>query len=159
MNPKLVRSIVGVALSALTTVASAETGKVEVLWLGQAAVKITSPGGKVIVTDPWLRMNPLTPPEYKKLESFGKLDVLLVTHGHGDPIADALALAQMYNVPVRGPGDLLSTVMTLGVLAGQPAAAHEPGRHGGAGAGHQGDRGARRTLVDIRVAQPGQRQG
>jgi L-ascorbate metabolism protein UlaG (beta-lactamase superfamily) len=95
---------------------AAAASKVEVMWLGQAAFKITSPGGKVIVTDPWLRMNPLTPAEYKKLETFGKIDVLLVTHGHGDHIADAPALAQMYNVPVRGPGDLLSTVMTLGVL-------------------------------------------
>jgi len=89
---------------------------VEVVWLGQSAFKITSPGGKVIVTDPWLKLNPLTPPSFKQLENFGKLDVLLVTHGHFDHIADAPALAQMYNVPLRGPGDLLNTVMTLGVL-------------------------------------------
>jgi L-ascorbate metabolism protein UlaG (beta-lactamase superfamily) len=89
---------------------------VEVVWLGQAAFKITSPGGKVIVTDPWLKTNPLTPPAYKQLEHFGKVDVLLVTHGHFDHIADAPALAQMYSVPLRGPGDLLNTVMTLGVL-------------------------------------------
>lgn len=95
---------------------AAAAPQVEVTWLGQAAFKIVTPGGKVIVTDPWLRMNPLTPAEYRKLESFGKIDVLLVTHGHGDHIADAPALAQMYNVPVRGPGDLLNTVMTLGVL-------------------------------------------
>ena len=91
-------------------------GKVEVMWLGQAAFKITSPGGKVIVTDPWLRTNPLTPPEYKKLESFGKIDVLLVSHGHFDHIADAPALAEMYQVPVRMPGDLANTAMTLAVL-------------------------------------------
>jgi len=95
---------------------AAAAGKVELLWLGQAAFKITSPGGKVIVTDPWLRTNPLTPPDYKKLETFGKVDVLLVSHGHFDHIADAPALAQLYNVPLRGPGDLLNTVMTLGVL-------------------------------------------
>jgi L-ascorbate metabolism protein UlaG (beta-lactamase superfamily) len=89
---------------------------VEVVWLGQAAFKITSPGGKVIVTDPWLRTNPLTPAAYKQLDAFGKIDVLLVTHGHFDHIADAPALAQQYRVPLRGPGDLLSTVMTLGVL-------------------------------------------
>jgi L-ascorbate metabolism protein UlaG (beta-lactamase superfamily) len=89
---------------------------VEVVWLGQAAFKITTPGGKVIVTDPWLRSNPLTPAAYKQLDSFGKIDVLLVTHGHFDHIADAPALAQLYKVPLRGPGDLLSTVMTLGVL-------------------------------------------
>ena len=90
--------------------------KVEVKWLGQAAFKITSPGGKVIVTDPWLRTNPQTPAEYKRLEHFGKIDVLLVSHGHFDHIADAPALAQMYNVPIRAPGDLNNTVMTLGVL-------------------------------------------
>ena len=33
---------------------------VEVVWLRQAAFKITSRGGKIIVTDPWLRTNPLT---------------------------------------------------------------------------------------------------
>ena len=99
--------------SAAATVGGA---KVEVMWLGQAAFKITSPGGKVIVTDPWLRTNPLTPADYKQLERFGKIDVLLVSHGHFDHIADAPALAQMYNVPLRAPGDLNSTVMTLGVL-------------------------------------------
>ncbi|MBL0090667.1 MAG: metal-dependent hydrolase [Ideonella sp.] len=90
--------------------------KTEVMWLGQAAFKITTPGGKVIVTDPWLRTNPLTPPEYRKLEAFGKIDVLLVSHGHFDHIADAPALAQMYNVPLRGPGDLAQSAMTLGML-------------------------------------------
>ncbi len=103
--------------SSMPGVASAPVpANVEVTWLGQAAFRIVSPGGKVIVTDPWLRTNPLTPPAFKQLESFGKIDVLLVTHGHFDHIADAPALAQQYNVPVRGPGDLLNTVMTLGVL-------------------------------------------
>lgn len=112
----LAAALLAAACAPMPAAPPADARKVEVVWLGQAAFKITSPGGKVIVTDPWLRMNPLTPPDYKKLETFGKVDVLLVTHGHGDHIADAPALAQMYNVPVRGPGDLLSTVMTLGVL-------------------------------------------
>jgi L-ascorbate metabolism protein UlaG (beta-lactamase superfamily) len=104
------------ATGASSAPAAAGSAKVEVMWLGQAAFKITSPGGKVIVTDPWLRTNPLTPADYKKLESFGKIDVLLVSHGHFDHVADAPALAQMYNVPIRAPGDLNNTVMTLGVL-------------------------------------------
>jgi L-ascorbate metabolism protein UlaG (beta-lactamase superfamily) len=95
---------------------SAPAGKVEVVWLGQSAFKITSPGGKVIVTDPWLKTNPLTPPEYKKLEAFGKIDVLLVSHGHFDHFADAPALAQMYDVPMRAPGDMNQSAMTLGIL-------------------------------------------
>lgn len=91
-------------------------GAVEVVWLGQAAFKITSPGGKVIVTDPWLKTNPLTPAEYKQFDRFGRIDVLLVSHGHFDHIADAPALAQQYKVPVRMPGDLANTAMTLAVL-------------------------------------------
>ena len=139
---------------------AAPAPKVEVIWLGQAAFKITSPGGKVIVTDPWLRMNPLTPAEYKKLESFGKIDVLLVTHGHGDHIADAPALAQMYNVPVRGPGRPGSArVMTLGVLPANLLPRMNKGGTVEAGARHQGDRGACRALVGVRVEEPGHRQG
>lgn len=91
-------------------------GQVELVWLGQSAFKITSPGGRVIVTDPWLRTNPRTPAPYKQLEHFGRIDVLLVSHGHFDHIADAAALAQMYKVPLRSPGDLNNTLMTLGVL-------------------------------------------
>jgi L-ascorbate metabolism protein UlaG (beta-lactamase superfamily) len=105
-----------VAACAVPSAAPTAASRVEVTWLGQAAFKIVTPGGKVIVTDPWLRTNPLTPPAYKQLESFGRIDVLLVSHGHFDHIADAPALAQLYNVPIRAPGDLNQTLTTLGVL-------------------------------------------
>lgn len=106
-------------LAACATPPAAPTAaapRVEVTWLGQAAFRVVSPAGKVILTDPWLRTNPLTPPAFKQLESFGRLDVLLVSHGHFDHIADAPALALQYNVPIRAPGDLNQTLTTLGVL-------------------------------------------
>src|SRR5512140_1141289 len=96
--------------------AYAQQGKVEVLWLGQAAFRITTPGGKVIVTDPWLLKNPVTPAKYKDLAALGKVDVLLVTHGHGDHIADGPALAKLNNSPIWAPGDLNMALTTLGVL-------------------------------------------
>ncbi|HEX7866393.1 MAG TPA: metal-dependent hydrolase [Variovorax sp.] len=95
---------------------SASGGKTEVLWLGQSAFRITTPGGKVIVTDPWLKQNPLTPAEYKNLEALGKVDVLLVTHGHLDHFADAPALALLNQVPMYAPGDMNQTVSVLGIL-------------------------------------------
>ena len=70
----------------------------------------------MIVTDPWLRTNRLTPEAFKRLEAFGKVDVLLVSHGHFDHVADAPDLARMYKVPLRAPGDLNATLATLGVL-------------------------------------------
>ncbi len=96
--------------------AAAQSSKVEVLWLGQSAFRIVSPGGKVIVTDPWLTPNPLTPAQYKKLEALGKVDVLLVTHAHADHIADAPAIAKLNNIPLWGAGDLNMALNTLGVL-------------------------------------------
>jgi L-ascorbate metabolism protein UlaG (beta-lactamase superfamily) len=96
--------------------AQAPIGMTEVLWLGQSAFKITTPGGKVIVTDPWLRLNPLTPPEYKNLEALGKVDVLLVSHAHFDHFADAPALALLHQIPMHAPGDMNQTVGLLGIL-------------------------------------------
>lgn len=94
----------------------AQTAPVKVQWLGQSAFKITSSQGKVIVTDPWLKANPLTPPEFKSLENLGKVDVLLVTHGHLDHFADAPAIAKLNNVPMYAPGDMNASVVALGIL-------------------------------------------
>ena len=105
-----------VALMLAVLPAAAQQGKVEVLWLGQSAFRITTPGGKVIVTDPWLLKNPLTPANYKDLAALGKVDLLLVTHGHGDHIADAPEIAKRNAIPMYGPGDLNMTLTTLGVL-------------------------------------------
>ena len=41
-------------MQALAGDAPHAAGKTEVLWLGQASTRITTPGGKVIVIDPWL---------------------------------------------------------------------------------------------------------
>ena len=101
--------------------AQAQDGKTEVLWLGQAATRITTPTGKVIVVDPWLTSNPKTPAEFKKLEALGKVDLILVTHGHFDHFADAPALAQMHKVPMYGPAGMNQAVGTLGILPGELA--------------------------------------
>ena len=106
----------GTAPATAPAAAGPAPGKTEVLWLGQSAFRITTPGGKVILTDPWLRQNPLTPAQYKNLEALGKIDVLLVSHAHGDHFADAPAIAQMHQVPMVAPGDMNQVVGLLGIL-------------------------------------------
>lgn len=91
-------------------------GKVTVQWLGQSATKITTPGGKVIVIDPWITSNPKTPEAFKRLSALGKVDLILVTHAHFDHFADAPALAQLNNAPMYGPAGLNQSLLTLGVL-------------------------------------------
>lgn len=90
-------------------------GKVQVQWLGQAAFRFTSPGGKVIVIDPWLTTNPKTPPEFKQLEALGKVDLVLVTHGHNDHVADAPALAKLNDAPLIAPAGLAQSLIALDV--------------------------------------------
>src|SRR5437763_15971968 len=89
------------------------SGNIEVWWLGQSAMRITTPGGKVIMVDPWITTNPKTPAQYKTLDALGKIDLILVTHAHGDHLGDAVALAKKNNVPVWGPAGLNQQLQTL----------------------------------------------
>ena len=92
----------------------AQTNKIEVHWLGQATTKITTLTGKVIVIDPFMVNNPKTPVAFKNLDAIGKVDVILVTHGHGDHTGDVAELAKRTGAPVLGPAGLISTIVELG---------------------------------------------
>jgi L-ascorbate metabolism protein UlaG (beta-lactamase superfamily) len=99
-----------------TSVLAETTKKTEVQWLGQATIKITSPGGKVIVIDPWVTSNPKTPMAYKDLDAFGKVDAILVTHAHFDHFADAPALAAKNNARIYAPPGLGGSATALGIV-------------------------------------------
>jgi L-ascorbate metabolism protein UlaG (beta-lactamase superfamily) len=88
----------------------------ELLWLGQSAFRLTTPGGKVIVIDPFLTKNPETPAAHKDLEALGKVDLLLVTHAHGDHLGDAPQIATKNQAPLYGPPGLNQSLAALGVL-------------------------------------------
>lgn len=101
----------------LAGAASAQAqGKPELQWFAQSAFKLTTAGGKVIMIDPWLTGNPKTPAEYKNLDALGKVDLILVTHAHGDHLGDAVPLAKKNNAPVWGPAGMDQMLSTLGVL-------------------------------------------
>ena len=101
----------------------AQTNKIEVHWLGQATTKITTQSGKVIVIDPFVTNNPKTPVGFKNLDAIGKVDVILVTHGHADHVGtigrsdgscDLTDLQKRTGAPVLGPAGLIQTVVELG---------------------------------------------
>jgi len=58
-------------------------------WYGHACVEVHTPGGKVVLIDPWFG-NPMSP---RGADTVDRCDLLLVTHGHGDHVGDAVALA------------------------------------------------------------------
>lgn len=97
----------------------AQTAKVEVHWLGQAATKLTTLTGKTLVIDPFLVNNPKTPPQWKNLDALGKVDVILITHGHGDHVGDVAELAKRTDATVMGPAGLMATIVDLGWVPGE----------------------------------------
>ena len=107
--------IVAFAVTLSSSILLAQSGKAEVHWLGQAAFKITTPTGKVIVLDPFLTQNPKTPADYKDLAKLGNVDLILITHGHGDHVGDVKELAaRNSSAKVYGPTGLIATLTDLG---------------------------------------------
>jgi L-ascorbate metabolism protein UlaG (beta-lactamase superfamily) len=86
----------------------------ELQWFGQSAFKITTPGGKVILIDPFITRNPKTPQELKDLSKLGKIDLILVTHGHGDHTGDTAQLSKMSGAKVALNADMGHTFALLG---------------------------------------------
>jgi L-ascorbate metabolism protein UlaG (beta-lactamase superfamily) len=85
-------------------------------WYGQSAFKITSPGGKVIVIDPFITKNPKTPEAFKDLSKLGNVDLILVTHGHGDHLGDTGELAKLTGAKVGVNADMGQTLDALGIV-------------------------------------------
>jgi L-ascorbate metabolism protein UlaG (beta-lactamase superfamily) len=72
-------------------------------WLGHATFRMTSPGGKRIIFDPWLTTNPACPDAAKKIAG---LDLMLLTHGHDDHSGDAVKVARDTGAHVVAPYEL-----------------------------------------------------
>jgi L-ascorbate metabolism protein UlaG (beta-lactamase superfamily) len=62
-------------------------------WLGHAAFRLDTPGGKRIYVDPWLD-NPKCPDGEKQPE---RVDVIAITHGHSDHVGSAVELTKTFS--------------------------------------------------------------
>ena len=122
------KAFIAVAFAAIFPFASvASAAEIEVLWLGHATTRITSVEGKVIVIDPFLKKNPKTPVKYKDLTALGKVDLILVTHGHNDHTRDLAELAQITGATVVANFEYALQLVRLGVLAADKAVAMNKG--------------------------------
>jgi L-ascorbate metabolism protein UlaG (beta-lactamase superfamily) len=88
-----------------------QTNGVRITWLGHATFKITSPSGKVVLIDPWVN-NPVCPAEMKTVD---KVDLMLVTHGHFDHVADAVNIAKATKPQVAAMVELAGWLQSKGV--------------------------------------------
>lgn len=110
-----IRPFMTALLLTLPTVGIAADG-VTVKWYGQSATRLTAPDGRVIVIDPFIRDNPVTPDGHRDLDRLGSVDLILVTHAHGDHFGDTVELAELTGAPVGVNADFGSTLGALGVL-------------------------------------------
>jgi len=84
---------------------------VSVTFYGHAAFKLSGAGVNVLI-DPWLDNPLLSTP----VEKVGAVDLILVTHGHGDHVGNTVAAAQATGATVVAIHELSQ------ILAGQGAA-------------------------------------
>jgi L-ascorbate metabolism protein UlaG (beta-lactamase superfamily) len=116
---------------------------VQLTWLGHGAFRFDTPGGKRVYLDPFLD-NPKCPESEKEPE---RIDVLALTHGHGDHVGNSVELINRFKPAVVGIVEL------LGWLEGQGAEVGEvPGTNKG---GTREVDGVKFTMTDARHSSGG----
>lgn len=89
-----------------------DTRGLKLTWLGHGTFKLRTPEGKTFLIDPWVEGNPACP---DSLKQFDAIDAMLITHGHFDHIADAVALAKKHKPAVVGIWELCQWLGSKGV--------------------------------------------
>jgi glyoxylase-like metal-dependent hydrolase (beta-lactamase superfamily II) len=92
---------------------SAPGGRARATFLGHSVFRIETPGGKTIYIDPWLS-NPKAPANAKQVD---KADLILVTHGHGDHLGEAVEVAKQTNARLLTIAELGTYFRSQGVPA------------------------------------------
>jgi L-ascorbate metabolism protein UlaG (beta-lactamase superfamily) len=82
-----------------------------ITWLGHAATKIVAGDGTVILIDPFLEGNPTAPDDAK---TQARVDLMLITHGHGDNMGDAVKIAQLHQPHIIAMNELCGYLSTKG---------------------------------------------
>ncbi|MDX6481911.1 MAG: hypothetical protein QOG85_2421 [Gaiellaceae bacterium] len=83
----------------------------ELTWLGHSAFRLDA-AGKRIYIDPFLNGNPKCPESEMTPE---KVDVIAITHGHGDHYGDTVELSKQHGCTVVAPVELAFWLGTQGV--------------------------------------------
>ena len=82
-----------------------------ITWLGHATVLVQTPKGTNILIDPFIEHNPKYPRNFKLPE---KIQYVLLTHGHGDHMSDAVPVAKKHKSNVVAIYELAAFVHQQG---------------------------------------------
>lgn len=86
-------------------------------WHGHAAFEIVTPSGKSIWIDPWID-NPANP-DGKAALAAARADLILVSHGHGDHVGNAVELGKRTKAKLVSTFDLGKALIQIGYPAAQ----------------------------------------
>ncbi|MBE0620781.1 MAG: metal-dependent hydrolase [Burkholderiales bacterium] len=124
---KLRTVLLALAMLAMTaTVAQAAT---KIHWYGQAAYKIETPSGGVILIDPWLTVP--TNPDKDSIAKLGRVDYILITHGHSDHVGNAVEIAKKTGAVLVAPYGLQINLKSVAGYPEKQATAATGGNVGG----------------------------
>jgi len=89
----------------------ADKGQTKLHWYGHSAWRIETPSGGVILVDPWLT-NP-TDPDKNAIAELGRVDYILLTHGHFDHLGDALEIVKKTGAKLLTQTDLGKNLISV----------------------------------------------
>jgi len=93
-------------------------------WLGHSTFRLDTAGGKRVYIDPFLNGNPKCPENEVTPE---RVDIIAITHAHGDHLGDTIDLAKKHNATVVAPVELADW---LGIHHGLQDNVRDPNKGG-----------------------------
>jgi L-ascorbate metabolism protein UlaG (beta-lactamase superfamily) len=102
----------------------------QLTWYGQSAFKVVTPGGKVLLIDPWLT-NPVFERGKEEIAALKDVDLILVTHGHSDHVGDAVEIGKRTRAKLVATFDLSAAIVSALGYPSQLADVETTGHMGG----------------------------